>query len=237
MDLMEALASRRSARAYLDTPVPDETIERILAAASRAPSGTNTQPWKVYVVSGSARDALCRAACEAREREPHREANHSPFGEYLYYSIPMTEPYYSRRRKVGWELYRLQGVAKGDRKASWTIAGRNFLFFDAPVGLIFTLERVLEKGSWIDLGIFLQSVMLAARSQGLDTCPQGAWAFYYDVVREQLGIPDNEIVVCGMALGFADPAAPANRLRSEREPLSSFVRFVKEPAQPLAEHA
>jgi nitroreductase len=227
VDVLEALSSRRSVRAYLDTPVPQGTVESILTAAARAPSGTNTQPWKVYVVSGAARDSLCEAVCAAREREPYREANDRPFGEYLYYSIPMTEPYWSRRRKVGWDLYQRLGVAKGDRKASWRIAGRNFLFFDAPVGLIFTLERVLEKGSWIDIGIFMQSIMLAAREHGLDTCPQGAWAFYYDVVRAQLGIPDNEIVVCGMALGFADPAAPANTLRSEREPLSAFVRFIE----------
>src|ERR1700722_17973242 len=150
MDILEALESRRSARAYLSTPVPPEVIEKLLRSASRAPSGTNTQPWKVYVVTGAARDALCNAVCEARDREPAREHKNSPFGEYLYYPTPMPEPYLSRRRKVGWDLYSLLGVQHGDRQASWRIAGRNFKFFDAPVGLIFTLERVLEKGSWID---------------------------------------------------------------------------------------
>jgi nitroreductase len=228
MDIFTALASRHSVRAFLPKPVDGDTIQRILDAAGRSPSGTNTQPWLVYVVTGVARDELCKRVLAKRDLEPEREQTGRPFGEYMYYSDPMTEPYISRRRKVGWELYRTLGVAKGDRAGSWAIAGRNYQFFDAPVGLIFTLSKDLEQGSWIDLGIFLQSIMLAAKGCGLDTCAQGAWAMYYDVVRECLGISSREVVVCGMSLGFADPDAPANTVRSEREPIQRFARFIEQ---------
>lgn len=225
MNVIDALAARRSIRAFLPDPVDPADVEAILAAAARSPSGTNTQPWKVHVVSGGARDRLCAAVLDQRARTPDREANDRPFGEYLYYSIPMTEPYLSRRRKVGWDMYRTLGVARGDYAESWRIAGRNFTFFDAPVGLIFTLDKVLEKGSWIDLGIYLQSVMLAAHARGLGTCPQGAWAFYYDVVRAQLGIPDSDVVVCGMALGHPDRDAPVNALATDRADPAAVVTF------------
>lgn len=233
MDVLEALLTRRSARAFLPDAVPEATVERILAVASRAPSGTNTQPWRVYVVTGAARADLCRRVLACREADPGRELPDRPFGEYMYYPYPVPEPYLARRRKLGWDMYQALGVARGDRRASRVAAGRNFEFFGAPVGLIFTLEKVLEKGSWVDLGIFLQSVMLAAGAHGLDTCAQGAWAQYYDVVRTCLDIPDTEIVVCGMSMGFADRSAPVNGIRSERAPLSQFVRFVRQAGRPV----
>lgn len=228
MDVIEALHERRSTRVFTDEAVPREVVEKILRAAGRAPSGTNTQPWKVYVVVGAARDALCGRVLAKRAEEPWREGRDQPFGEYLYYPIPIGEPYLGRQRMVGWELYSRMGVQRGDRAASHAAAGRNYRFFDAPVGMIFTLDRALEKGSWIDLGIFLQSIMLAALSLGYDTCPQGAWAQYHDVVRDTLAIPAAEVVVCGMSLGVGSRDAPANAWRSEREAVESFAVFVEQ---------
>jgi nitroreductase len=225
--IRDALYGRRSVRAFLPTPVDREVLEQILTTASRAPSGTNMQPWRVYVVTGEARDHLVKAVLQKREEEPDRERGPRPFGEYDYNPEPLAEPYKSRRSKVGWDLYKLLDVAKGDRGASWRAAGRNFEFFGAPVGMIFTIDRYLQHGSWLDYGLFLQSIMLAAREFDLHTCCQAAWRHYHDVVRMIVDVPDNEIIVCGMSLGHADPDAAANRLRSEREPIESFVRFVE----------
>ncbi|OZI31327.1 hypothetical protein CAL29_25765 [Bordetella genomosp. 10] len=225
-DALSALYDRRSIRAYRPDPVPPELIERILDAARQSPSGTNTQPWHVLVVGGDAKRRLCDRVSRVRETEPAREAGNNLEGEYRYYPDPIVEPYLSRRRAVGWEMYRLLGIEKGDRAGSWAAAGRNYRFFDAPIGLVFTLERIMEKGSWIDLGIFLQSVMIAARHFGLDTCAQGAWARYHDVLREELGIPAGHVVVCGMALGYADASAAVNTARAGRASLPEFTRFV-----------
>ncbi|MGQ4274945.1 nitroreductase [Terrihabitans sp. B22-R8] len=220
------IAGRRSIRAFQPTPVPRDVLERILATAARSPSGTNMQPWHVYVLTGDARDELVARASRMRLAEPERERGPKPFGEYDYNPEPLADPYRTRRREVGWGLYNLLGITKGDRAASWTAAGRNFEFFGAPVGLIFTLDRELGLGSWLDLGIFMQSVMLAARGEALDTCCQAAWRHYHDVVRDVAGVPDAELIVCGMSLGYADPQAVANCLRSEREPVEAFTRFV-----------
>jgi nitroreductase len=225
----DAILSRRSVRAFLDAPVDRAIVEEILTTAARAPSGTNMQPWRVYVVTGEARRQLTRLVIAKRDAEPERERGPRPFGEYDYNPEPLWEPYLSRRRKIGWDLYKLLNVTKGDRQASWVAAGRNFEFFGAPVGLIFTIDRSLERGSWLDYGIFLQSVMLAARDYALHTCCQAAWRHYHDVIRAVIDIPRDEIVVCGMSLGYADLDAPANRLRSDREPLENFARFVEAP--------
>ncbi|WP_127088377.1 nitroreductase [Aquabacter cavernae] len=228
------IRGRHSVRAFRDTRVERDVIQRILATAACSPSGTNMQPWQVYVLTGDARDALVERVTAVRAREPERERGPEPFGEYNYNPEPLEEPYRGRRKAVGWSLYSLLGIAKGDRAASWEAAGRNFEFFGAPVGLIFTLDRYLGMGSWLDLGIFMQSIMLAARGEGLDTCCQAAWRHYHDIVREVAPISDQEIVVCGMSLGHADPAAIANQLRSEREPVEAFARFVT--AAPSAKH-
>jgi nitroreductase len=226
MSVIELLHRRRSVRSFLDKPVPNELVIELLHAAARAPSGTNMQPWRVYVLTGEARTRLVSEVLAAREREPHREKPPKPYGEYDYNPEPLFEPFLSRRRKVGFDLYQIHGVAKGDRAASWVIAGRNFEFFGAPVGLIFTIDRSLQQGSWLDYGIFLQSLMLAANDVGLGTCAQAAWRHYHDIIRPLCGVPDNEIVVCGMSLGYADNDAPANRLVTEREPVAGFARFV-----------
>jgi len=215
-----AIASRRSVRAYLPTPVDGAVVREILAVASRAPSGNNVQPWHVYVTAGAARERLSAAIVEAWRTEP--EAHEQ---EYVYSLTEWREPYRGRRREVGWGLYDLLGVAKGDYEGSRRFYARNFVFFDAPVGMIFTLERDLGRGSWLDLGMFLENVMTAARGRGLDTCPQAALAPFHKVIRAQLGIPEAELVVCGMALGHADEGAPVNALKTPREPVEGFARF------------
>jgi nitroreductase len=218
-----AITSRRSLRAFLPTPVPRETIERILAVASRAPSGTNTQPWRVYVLTGAAKQALS-AKVRAAYDDPAERATHSE--EYAYYPTEWRSPFIDRRRKVGWDLYGLLGIAKTDKARMHAQHGRNYAFFDAPVGLIFTIDRVMQQGSWLDYGMFLQSLMVAARARGLDTCPQAAFTQFHRVIAAQLALPANEQVVCGMSLGFADPAAPENQLVTEREPVAGFTTFV-----------
>jgi nitroreductase len=219
MDVLEAMATRRSVRGFLPTPIPRATIEAILSAAARAPSGSNIQPWKVRVTQGAEKARLSAALRAAHDAGAKVER------DYHYYPRNWREPYLSRRRKVGWELYALAGVAKGDHAAGHAQRARNFDFFGAPVGLFFTLDRDLELGSWIDSGMFIQNVMLAARGFGLDTCAQAAFCDHHDVVRAHLGIPAEEALVCGMSLGHADPDEPTNRLVTAREPLTAFVSF------------
>lgn len=217
----QAITSRRSVRAFLPTPVPLETVRHLLNVARRAPSGSNTQPWHVYALAGAAKERVSAAILKARREDPP-EAHKA---EYVYYMRNWREPYHSRRRATGWGLYSLVGVAKGDREASRRQMDRNFVFFDAPVGLIFTIDRDMELGSWIDLGMFIQNVMVSARGQGLHTCPQAAFMDYHKVIRAELGVPEREIVVCGMAVGHEDPSKPENRLRLERAPVDEFTRF------------
>jgi nitroreductase len=218
-----AITSRRSIRAFLPTPVAREDIEAILAVAARAPSGTNTQPWKVHVLTGGARERLC-AAILAACADPVAARSHTE--EYHYYPREWVSPYIGRRRKVGWDLYGLLGLRREDKAGMAAQHARNFRFFDAPVGLIFTIDRVLEQGSWLDYGMFLQNIMVAARARGLDTCPQAAFTQFHRIIRDQLGLPQTEMVVCGMALGHADPARIENTLATAREPVSAFARFL-----------
>ncbi|TCP09730.1 nitroreductase [Caldimonas thermodepolymerans] len=219
-----AITSRRSVRAFLPTPVPRRVIEDILRVASRAPSGTNTQPWKVYVLTGAAREALSRKILAAHD-DPAVAATHRE--EYPYYPREWVSPYVDRRRKVGWDLYGLLGIAKGDKARMHAQHGRNYTFFDAPVGLMFTIDRVMELGSWLDYGMFLQNIMIAARARGLDTCPQAAFTQFHRIVMEHIGAPANEMLVCGMSLGYADPEAVENRLQTEREPVEGFTTFLE----------
>lgn len=219
-----AITSRRSIRAFLDKPVARDDLEAILEVAARAPSGTNTQPWKVYVLQGGARRALSDAIL-AVHTDPERAREHTE--EYAYYPREWVSPFIDRRRKVGWDLYSLLGLTRDNKAGMAAQHARNFNFFDAPVGLIFTIDRVMEQGSWLDYGMFLQNIMVAARGRGLDTCPQAAFTQYHRIIAEQLQLPANETVVCGMALGWADPAKIENSLVTEREPLSGFVRFAE----------
>lgn len=219
----EAIRSRRSIRAFLPTPVPQQTVADMLSVASRAPSGSNIQPWQTYVLTGQSLTALTTRLLDTFN-DPAQRVMHEE--EYAYYPREWTEPYQARRRKVGWDLYGLLGIGREDKERMHGQHGRNFRFFDAPVGLIFTIDRHLEQGSWLDYGMFLQSIMVAARARGLDTCAQAAFAMYPRVIAEVLRLPESRMVVCGMALGYADPAAAENQLVTERAPLEDWAHFL-----------
>ncbi|MGC9185234.1 MAG: nitroreductase, partial [Thiomonas sp.] len=178
-----AITSRRSIRRFLPTPVPRQTIEAILQVAARAPSGTNTQPWQVHVLSGAAKARLSARILAAYD-DPAQAAQHTE--DYAYYPSEWRSPYIDRRRKVGWDLYGLLGIAKGDKAAMHAQHGRNYVFFDAPVGLIFTIDRIMAQGSWLDYGMFLQNIMIAARARGLDTCPQAAFNQFHRIIEDEL---------------------------------------------------
>jgi nitroreductase len=218
-----AITSRRSIRAFLPTPVAEEDIAQILRVAARAPSGTNTQPWKVYVLRGERKQALSSAILAAY-KDPEQSKLHTE--EYAYYPREWVSPFIERRRKVGWDLYALLGLTRDNKAGMAAQHGRNFEFFGAPVGLIFTIDRVMEQGSWLDYGMFLQNIMVAARGRGLDTCPQAAFTQYHQIISEVLGLPKNETVVCGMALGVGDMTRIENTLITERMGIDEFVKFV-----------
>ena len=225
-----AIASRRSVRGFLPTPVDRATMEEILAVASRAPSGTNIQPWKVHVLTGAARERFCAMIMAAHEEEYERKKRgEAPLHteEYGYYPVEWFEPYIGRRRKLGWELYSLLGIGKKDYDKMHLQHGRNYTFFDAPVGMIFTIDRRMLQGSWLDYGMFLQNIMIAARGRGLDTCPQQAFAHFHKLIGSFLELPAGDMVVCGMALGYEDHGVLANKLTTERCAVAEFTTFVE----------
>lgn len=219
----QVIRSRRSLRAFLDTPVAREDICAILEVAARAPSGTNTQPWKVYVLTGEMLSSLSSKILAAHNDS---EIAKTHTEEYKYYPVEWRSPYVDRRRKVGWDLYALLGLGRENKLGMHAQHGRNYQFFDAPVGLIFTIDRVMEQGSWLDYGMFLQNIMLAARARGLDTCPQAAFTQYHRIIQAELGFGDQEMLVCGMSLGFADMSKIENSLQTERARLDDFVKFL-----------
>ena len=220
MTVEEAITGRHCYRAFLPKPVPRELIARILSIAGRAPSGSNIQPWKVWVLDGAVKEAI------AGELADLYDAGNVGPREYNYYPEKWREPYLARRRACGWGLYGLLGIGRNDKDKMHAQHRRNFLFFDAPVGLIFSIDRDLEQGSWLDYGMFLQSIMVAARQFGLETCPQAAWMSFWEVLQRRIGIPPEQTVVCGMALGYPDPDAKVNTFTPDRIPLSEFVTFV-----------
>jgi len=217
----EAILTRRSVRAFLPTPVPRVTVEELLTLASRSPSGSNIQPWKIRVIAGDVKERLTRSILEALDRDGYEGHKR----EWNYYPVNWREPFLARRRKIGWDLYGLLGIKKGDFEGTERQRRRNYEFFGAPVGMIFTLDQDLEIGSWLDLGIYLGALMIAARGRGLDTCPQAAFADFHAVIRRQLGIPETEIIICGMGVGYADPDAVENRLVTERASAREFATF------------
>lgn len=219
-----AITSRRAVRAFLPRPVAREDIEAILEVASRAPSGTNTQPWKVHVLTGAAKDRLSREVLRAHN-DPALGKQHAQ--EYNYYPLEWVPPYIERRRKVGWDLYSLLGLSRDNKTGMHAQHGRNYAFFDAPVGMIFTIDRIMKQGSWLDYGMFLQNIMVAARARGLDTCPQAAFTQFHKIIGAVLGLPESEMVVCGMSLGFADRSRIENTLVTERVPVSEFAKFLE----------
>lgn len=222
-----AIENRFSVRAFLPTPVPREMLENILRVASRAPSGANAQPWKVYVLEGAAKDSLANKVCAAHdELREHPELETRYREDYDYYPRHWVEPYLSRRRQNGLSLYALLGIGKDDPDARHAQRQRNFQFFGAPVGLMVTVDRVMGQGSLLDCGAFVQNIMLAARARGLHTCPQAAWNTYASIVLPHIGATAEEMLVCALALGWADESAPVNAFFTPREPVGSFVRWV-----------
>ncbi len=217
----EALRTRRSVRAFLPQPVDRSTVHELLTLAARSPSGSNIQPWKVHVFSGALRRQITQTILQALDRDGAAAYRR----EWNYYPINWREPYIGRRRQIGWDLYGLLGIAKGDFERTEQQRRQNYAFFGAPVGMLFTLEEDLEIGSWLDLGIFIGNLCTAARGCGLDTCAQAAFADFHTLLRPLLGIPDNQIIICGLALGHADPDALVNRLVTGRAPLSDFASF------------
>ncbi|MDR2112736.1 MAG: nitroreductase [Candidatus Accumulibacter sp.] len=215
----DIIHARRSIRRFLPTPVAAGAVRELLDLAARAPSGANVQPWRVYALAGSDKEALSRAITEKYL------ASGVEGMEIDYYPKQWIEPWLSRRRKVGADLYALLGIAKGDKEKAARQWLRNYRFFDAPVGLIFTVDRVFGPGMLLDYGMFLENLMLAARARGLDTCPQLAFTDFQNTIRQTLGLPENERIVCGMALGHADPEAPENQLYTERVPAETFADF------------
>ena len=223
----QAITSRMSVRAFLPEAVPRETLMHVLDIASRAPSGVNTQPWKVYVLQGETRDALVSKVCAAHDAvraDPGLAAHYQE--AYPYYPEKWVSPYIERRRENGWGLYGLLGIGKGDKDKMHSQHQRNYRFFDAPVGLMFTIDRVLGRGSLLDYGMFLQSIMVAARGHGLHTCPQAAWNGFAKIILPHIGAGEEEMLVCGMALGYADPSALVNSFHTPRESASQFTHFV-----------
>lgn len=222
-----AITSRMSTRAFTQQAVPRQMLQDILQVASRAPSGTNTQPWKVYVLQGQSRDSLVDKVCAAHNALRDTPALAAEYREeYDYYPEKWVSPYIDRRRENGWGLYNLLGIGKGDKDKMHTQHQRNYRFFDAPVGLMFTIDRVMGRGSLLDYGMFLQNIMVAARARGLHTCPQAAWNGYASLILPHIGAGVDEMLVCGMSLGYADEAQQVNSFHTPRVPVSEFTHWL-----------
>lgn len=219
--VFEAARSRRSIRAYLNKPVPTEVLREIVALGRHAPSGSNIQPWHVHALTGS---TLARVGTAIQRAFLTDEPGHKR--DYDYYTDPIEEPYLARRRQCGWGLYSTLGIGRGDREKSRAYRATNYNFFGAPAGLIFTIDRKLERGSWLDYGMFLQTIMLAARAKGLHTCAEAAIASYPDIVRRELDITTDWIVICGMAMGYADPEAIINTFQPPRIEPDEYAVFL-----------
>ena len=220
MKVSEALNTRLTARSFLEKPVELSVIREILETAKRAPSGGNLQPWHVWVLAG---EEMVRFKGHIRDKLPANPRGEGT--EYHIYPPELSEPYKSRRFKVGEDMYASIGVGREDKIGRLMQFARNFEFFGAPCALFFSINRQMQQGQWADLGMFMQSVMLLAREHGLHTAAQEAWAIWYKTVGEFLAIPAEQMLFCGMAIGYIDPAAPINRLRTERAPLEEFVTF------------
>jgi len=222
-----AITSRMAVRAFTSEAVARETIAEVLQVASRAPSGTNTQPWKVYVLQGASRDALVNKVCAAHDAIQANPALLADYKEqYDYYPTQWFSPYIDRRRENGWGLYGLLGIGKADRDKMQAQMQRNFRFFDAPVGLMFTVNSGMGRGSLLDYGTFLQSIMVAARARGLHTCPQQAWNMFNSIILPHVGAGAQEMLVCGMAMGYADQMAVVNTFHTPRVPVEEFTHWL-----------
>ena len=224
----QAITTRMSARAFTSQPVPREVLTQLLELAARSPSGTNTQPWKVYVLQGASRDTLVDKVCAAHDEIRANPDMANEYREaYDYYPEKWVSPFIDRRRENGWSLYGLLGIGKGDKDKMHAQHQRNYRFFDAPIGLMFTLDKVMGRGSLVDYGMFLQTLMVAARGHGLHTCPQAAWNGFAKIILPHIGAGDNEMLVCGMALGYADERELVNTFRTPRESVASFTTWLE----------
>ena len=219
MNVEQAIVGRYSCRAYLDKPVPRELIEKLLDTARWSPSGANIQPWQVAVVQGETKVRLSEVLIAAFD------SGAKPDPDYTYYPRAWVEPYKSRRFECGMALYRALEIDRDDKARRLEVWKDNYRFFDAPVALFFFIDRVMEQGAWLDMGMFIQSLMLAAREQGLESCPQASVADYPGVVRKVLGVADDKLLLCGLALGYPDPDHPVNNYRTDREPVENFTTW------------
>lgn len=219
MDVKQALLERKSTRAFLDKPVSRETIDRILDAARHAPSGANTQPWQVAVITGDTKKRL-----QQKIEDAHR-GGEKPAMDYQYYPVDWEDPYKGRRVACGIQLYKSLDIKREDRQARVDQWVANYRAFDAPVMLLFFIDPVMEQGSFLDYGMFIQSIMLAAVEEGLATCPQAALGEYPQIVKQTLGYPEQSILICGMSLGYEDTKAVVNSYRTPREEVSAFTRY------------
>jgi len=219
MNIIEALSQRKSTRAFLNKAVSKEKIVNILQAARHAPSGTNAQPWQVAVVTGKKKDQLTQAMETAFRKEGIGTM------DYTYYPLEWHEPYKKRRVSCGAQLYSALNIERRDKAGRMEQWIANYRAFDAPAILFFFLDPIMEKGSYLDFGMFLQSVMLAALEEGLATCPQAALGQYPVLIKDALGYSRETILICGMALGYEDKDAPVNQYRTPREEVATFTRF------------
>jgi nitroreductase len=219
MDVVEAITSRASVRAYLDRPLARDEVERLLDAARWSPSGVNTQPWRVEVVSGAAKQRL------GDRLEAARRAGEAARPDYDYYPAEWSEPYRGRRKACGLALYGALDIGREDHERQMAAWCANYHFFGAPIGLLIFVDRKMGHGSWIDCGMFIQSILLTARSMGLGSCPQASLAEYPDLVREELSVGDDQLLLCGIALGHADPEAPVNQYRTDRIAVAELSRW------------
>jgi nitroreductase len=222
MNAHDAIMTRRSIRRFLPEPVPRASLMRILEGAATAPSGHNIQPWKVYAVAGAVKDRISAGILSAIANEP--AAQHQP--EFDYYPINWFEPFIGRRRKLGHELYAILGIAREDKAARERQMLENYKFFGAPVGLFVTFDRRLAAGTFMDVGMFIENILIGARGEGLDTCGQAAFNWYHKAIRKHLPMEDSELLACGISLGYADPNAPENKLMPEKLAVEQFTTFL-----------
>lgn len=220
MDVSEAVSSRRSIRAFLDTPVERAVLERILETAQRAPSGGNTQPWHGLVLTG---EPLRRLIARVAQDLPKGREAFAP--EYHVYPPELDGAYEQRRRGIGEDMYGALAIPREDKAARLMWFARNFQAFGAPVLMLVHTPRYMGPPQWSDIGGWLQTIMLLLREEGLDSCPQEAWAVYAPQIREMVAIPDDHIFFCGLSIGYRDPQAPVNAFPVARAPLSESVRW------------
>jgi nitroreductase len=220
MNVTDAIRSRMSCRAFLDTPVPEETLREILRIAGQAPSGGNLQPWQVHVLAGARLRQFLDVIRSKLPAQPQGEGT-----EYHIYPPNLKEPYRSRRFKCGEDLYATIGIAREDKARRLQQFARNYAFFGAPAAMFFAIDRIMGADQWADVGMFMQNIMLLAREHGLHTCPQESWASWHRTVSEFLGLPAELMLFCGLAIGYRDESAPINRLRTDRAPLEEFATF------------